>query len=158
MDFVFFHFQTQFFLHERHLFLAFIQGWMNLVEHCVSGTWVFRSSRRAFWIWNQVSSTDLLGESSSSNILVKPWTSDFSLFRLALAHTCTVHAGIFTLALTRLKSVWNENAFFSVQKYYWYAPLSHPSSYMLVNQGPSQQSCKAMEMRCYCKRKQAIDW
>ena len=32
--------------------------------------------------------------------------------------------------------------FFSVPRYGWCAPLSHPSSYMLVNHGPSQQSSK----------------
>ena len=32
--------------------------------------------------------------------------------------------------------------FLSVSRYDWYAPLSHPSSCMLVNHGPSQQSSK----------------
>ena len=36
-----------------------------------------------------------------------------------------------TAALTRLKGVWNDRAF-----------LSHPSSCMFVNHGPSQQSSK----------------
>ena len=44
--------------------------------------------------------------------------------------------------------------FLSASRYDWCAPLSHPSSCMLVNHGPSQQSCKedymqAMEMTCY---------
>ena len=33
-------------------------------------------------------------------------------------------------------------AFLSIQRYDWCASLSHPSSCMLVNHGPSQQSCK----------------
>ena len=41
---------------------------------------------------------------------------------------------------------WNQfgmtGAFFSVSRYDWSAPLSHPSSCMLVNHGPSQQSSK----------------
>ena len=47
--------------------------------------------------------------------------------------------------------------FLSPPRYDWCAPLSHPSSCMLVNHGPSQQSFKeerriqAMEMRCYRK-------
>ena len=43
--------------------------------------------------------------------------------------------------------------FLSVPRYDWCAPLSHPSSCMLVNHGPSQQSSKrrrqAIKMRCY---------
>ena len=45
--------------------------------------------------------------------------------------------------------------FLSVPRYNWCVPLSHPSSCMLVNHGPSQQSFRrrvqAMEMRCYRK-------
>ena len=33
--------------------------------------------------------------------------------------------------------------FLSVQRYVWCTPLSHPSSCMLLNHGPSQQSSKA---------------
>ena len=33
-------------------------------------------------------------------------------------------------------------AFFSIPRDNWCAPLSHPSSCILVNHGPSQQSCK----------------
>ena len=49
-----------------------------------------------------------------------------------------------TAALTRLKPVWigMTGAFLSVPRYDCCAPLSHPSSSMLVNHGPSQQSSK----------------
>ena len=53
-----------------------------------------------------------------------------------------------TAALTRLKPVWNDRCI-SLSSKIRCAPLSHPSSCMLVNHGPSQQSSKeAMEMRC----------
>ena len=47
-----------------------------------------------------------------------------------------------TAALTRLKPVWNDRIFLSVPKYDLCTSLSHPSSCMLVNHGPSQQSSK----------------
>ena len=48
-----------------------------------------------------------------------------------------------TAALTRLKPVWNDRSIFlSVPRYDCCAPLSNPSSCMLVNRGPSQQSSK----------------
>ena len=57
------------------------------------------------------------------------------------------------LCLTRLKLVLNDNwqgwnqfgmtgIFLTAPGYDWCVPLSHPSSCMLVNHGPSQQSCK----------------
>ena len=42
----------------------------------------------------------------------------------------------------RLKPVWNDRRFISVQRYNWCAPLSHPFSCMLVNHVLSQQSSK----------------
>ena len=48
-----------------------------------------------------------------------------------------------TAALTRLKPVWNDRSIsLLAPKYDRCAPLSHPSSCMLVNHGPSQQSSK----------------
>ena len=52
---------------------------------------------------------------------------------------------------------WNQfgltRVFLSASRYDWCAPLSHQSSCMLENHGPSQQSSKEeykpMEMRCY---------
>ena len=53
-----------------------------------------------------------------------------------------------TAVLTRLKPVWNDRRnFLSVPRYDWCAPLSHPSSCMLVNHGPSQQSSKKSTSR-----------
>ena len=46
-----------------------------------------------------------------------------------------------TAALTRLKPVWNYRSI-SFSSKIQLAPLSHPSSCMLVNHGPSQQSSK----------------
>ena len=45
-----------------------------------------------------------------------------------------------TAALPWLKPVWNDRSIPSVPRYDW--PLSHPSSCMLVNHGPSQKSSK----------------
>ena len=47
-------------------------------------------------------------------------------------------------AFTRLKPVWNDRSvvFLSVPRYDQCAPLSHPSSCILVNHGHSQQSSK----------------
>ena len=47
-----------------------------------------------------------------------------------------------TAALTRLKPVWVDKVFLSAPRYDWCAPLSHRSSCMLVNHGPSQQRHK----------------
>ena len=47
-----------------------------------------------------------------------------------------------TAALTRLKPALNDRSIFSVPRYNLCAPLSHPSSCMLVNHGPLQQSSK----------------
>ena len=48
-----------------------------------------------------------------------------------------------TAELTRLKPVWNDRSIsLLAPKYDRCAPLSHPSSCMLVNHGPSQQSSK----------------
>ena len=47
-----------------------------------------------------------------------------------------------TAALTRLKSVWIDKSISLSSKIRRCAPLSHPSSCMLVNHGPSQQSSK----------------
>ena len=50
--------------------------------------------------------------------------------------------------------------FLSVPRYDWYAPLSQPSSCMLVNHGPSQQSSKVEHkpcMRC-CRKIQSISY
>ena len=47
-----------------------------------------------------------------------------------------------TAALTRLKPVWNDRSISLSSKIVLCAPLSHPSSCMLVNHGPSQQSSK----------------
>ena len=41
-----------------------------------------------------------------------------------------------TAALTRLKPVWNDKSISLSSKYYRWAPMSHPSSCMLVNHGP----------------------
>ena len=46
-----------------------------------------------------------------------------------------------TAALTRLKPVWIDKSI-SLSSMIRCAPLSHPSSCMLVNDGPSQQSSK----------------
>ena len=48
-----------------------------------------------------------------------------------------------TAALTRLKPVWNDSSISLVPRYDLRTPLSHPSSFTLVNHGPSQsqQSC-----------------
>ena len=47
-----------------------------------------------------------------------------------------------TAALTRLKPIWNDRSISLSSKIRRCAPLSHPSSCMLVNHGPSQQSSK----------------
>ena len=47
-----------------------------------------------------------------------------------------------TAALTRLKPVWNDRSISLSSKIVLCAPLSHPSSYMLVTHGPSQQNCR----------------
>ena len=47
-----------------------------------------------------------------------------------------------TAALTRLIPIWNDRRFLSVPWYNWCAPLSHPSSCMLVSHGSSQQRSK----------------
>ena len=47
-----------------------------------------------------------------------------------------------TAALTRLRQIGTTGAYLSVPRYDSCAPLSHPSSCMLVNHGPSQQSCE----------------
>ena len=48
-----------------------------------------------------------------------------------------------TATLTRLKPVWNDSSISLVPRYDLRTPLSHPSSFTLVNHGPSQsqQSC-----------------
>ena len=47
-----------------------------------------------------------------------------------------------TAALTRLKPVWNDRSISLSSKIQLMCSLSHPSSCMLVNHGPSQQSFK----------------
>ena len=47
-----------------------------------------------------------------------------------------------TAALTRLKPVWNYKSISLSSKIQLMHPVSHPSSCMLVNHGPSQQSSK----------------
>ena len=47
-----------------------------------------------------------------------------------------------TAALTRLKPVWNDKSIFLSSKIQLMHPVSHPSSCMLVNHGPSRQSSK----------------
>ena len=69
-----------------------------------------------------------------------------------------------TAALTRLKPVWVDKVFLSAPRYDWCAPLSHRSSCMLVNHGPSQQSSKekykplnwGTTARCYTSRTKTI--
>ena len=45
-----------------------------------------------------------------------------------------------TAALTRLKPVWNDRSISLSSKIHRCAPLSHPSSCMFVNHGPSQKT------------------
>ena len=47
-----------------------------------------------------------------------------------------------TAALTQLKPVWNDRSISLVQRYVWCAPSLHPSSCMLVNHEPSQQTSR----------------
>ena len=47
-----------------------------------------------------------------------------------------------TAALTRLKPVWNDRSISLSSKIRLMRPLSHPTSCMFVNHGPSQQSSK----------------
>ena len=47
-----------------------------------------------------------------------------------------------TAALTRLKPVWIDRNFLSAPRYDWCVPLSHLSSCMLVNLGPSRRAPK----------------
>ena len=47
-----------------------------------------------------------------------------------------------TTALTRLKPVWNDRSISLSSKIRLMRPLSHPTSCMFVNHGPSQQSSK----------------
>ena len=47
-----------------------------------------------------------------------------------------------TAALTRLKPVWNDRSISLSSKIRLMRSLVHPSSCMLVNHGPSRQSCK----------------
>ena len=53
-----------------------------------------------------------------------------------------------TAALTRLKPVWSDKSISLSSKIRLMAPLSHPSSCMLVNHGPSQQSSKEEYKPC----------
>ena len=46
--------------------------------------------------------------------------------------------------------------FLSVPRYDRYAPLSHPSSCMLVNHGPSQQSCKDHVFYCCSSKMEGV--
>ena len=70
-----------------------------------------------------------------------PFVAQINLISTAIPEIFTRTAQT-TAALTSLKAIGTTGAFLSVPRYDWYAPLSHPSSCMFVNHGPSQQSCK----------------